>query len=240
MALEVGAVLEFLECGDLEVLGRLPYASNATLLARVRHDGIEGLAVYKPRRGESPLWDFPPGTLCLRERAAFLIDAALGWGLVPPTVLRDAPLGVGAVQLFVDEDDSVDDLDELLEAHEDKLRRIAAFDVVANNADRKAGHCLLDRSGRLWAIDHGVTFNVEHKLRTVLWAFAGDALAPDVLSDLKRLAAGLQDGPLAVELARLLHASELRALEDRVDALAASGRFPHPGPGRRHIPWPPW
>lgn len=234
-------MLRVLARGDLEIVGRMPYASNATLLARVACDGITGLAVYKPRRGESPLWDFPDGTLFLRERAAWLLDATLGWELVPPTIVRDGPAGVGMVQLFVDEDPGVE-FESLLDTHPDELRRVALFDLVVNNADRKAGHFLVDRMGKLWAIDHGVTFNVEHKLRTVLWVFGGEAVPDRLADDLGRVRRALRGGtaPVAGELGGLLRRAEIDALVRRIERVLDTGRYPEPGPGRRHVPWPPW
>lgn len=222
------------------MLGLLPYASNATLLTRFCQDDLEGLAVYKPRRGESPLWDFPRGTLCLREYAAWVVDTALGWQLVPPTVLREGPAGFGAVQLFIDVDEGAD-VRELLRTHLEGMQRMAAFDVVINNADRKAGHCLVDRRGKLWAVDHGVSFHIEPKLRTVVWAFADDRLPTAVLDDLRRLGRELdsRDGGVRRTLGPVLDREEIDALRRRVRDLVAAGRYPSPGPGR-HVPWPPW
>lgn len=220
--------------------GYLPYASNATLLVTVESGDERALAVYKPRKGESPLWDFPDGTLCLREYAAWLVDGALGWGLVPPTVLREGPAGFGCVQWFVEVDPEFD-LRDLLKTHPDDLRRLAAFDVVVNNADRKGGHCLVDAAGKLWGVDHGVTFHAEPKLRTIVWAFQGEPLPDDTLSDLEGLAARLRAaaGPLRAKLGQLLDPRELMTLVQRLEGLIAAGVFPVPGPGR-HIPWPPW
>lgn len=227
--------LELLACGEIEILGLLPYASNATLLTRVDHGGREALAVYKPRRGETPLWDFPRGTLCLREYAAWVTDRALGWSLVPPTVLRDGPAGFGAVQLFVEEQE-IQDPNDLLRTHPDDLRRVAVFDLVINNADRKAGHCLVDVAGRLWAVDHGIAFHAEPKLRTVIWAFEGEPVPPALLEDLERFG---EDRDAQAELERVLHAEELEALHRRIATLLRTPRFPAPGPGRA-VPWPPW
>ena len=152
----------------------MAWSSNATFLVNASLDGIEVPAVYKPQRGERPLWDFPDGTLCHREVAAYELSEALGWSIVPETVLRDGPYGIGMVQRFVDHDPD-DHYFTLLEAHMDDFRRFAAFDVLANNADRKGGHCLLaQRDGHIWGIDHGLTFHVADKLRTVIWDFAGE------------------------------------------------------------------
>ena len=222
----------FLAEGELEVLGRIPWASNATLLARVRHRELEGLAVYKPVRGERPLWDFPSGTLYRREVAAYLVSEQLGWRLVPPTLVRDGPLGVGSLQLYVDADAEVTAF-ELLAAGNAALRRIAAFDVVTNNADRKAGHCLLGEDEHVWAIDHGLCFHVEPKLRTVLWDLAGHRLAAADVADLEALAAEAAGGGLD----GLLDADEVAALGERALALARVGTLPAPGSGRAY-PWP--
>jgi len=226
----------FLAEGDLELLGRIPWASNATLLARVRHRELEGLAVYKPVRGERPLWDFPPGTLYRREVAAYLVSEQLGWRLVPPTLVREGPLGVGSLQLYVDADAEVTAF-ELLAAGNAALPRIAAFDVVTNNADRKAGHCLMGEDERVWAIDHGVCFHAEPKLRTVLWDLAGHPLEAADVADLEALAAAATGGGLGDRLAELLAADEIAAVAERSLGLARAGRLPAPGSGRAY-PWP--
>jgi uncharacterized repeat protein (TIGR03843 family) len=231
------ADLELLTEGELEVLGRIPWASNATLLARVCRDQTDSLAIYKPRRGEQPLWDFPDGTLYRREVAAYLVSEALGWGLVPPTVVRGGPFGIGSVQRYVEADAQLTAF-ELVEHGNRAMPLVAAFDVVVNNADRKGGHCLAATlDGRVWAIDHGVCFHREPKLRTVLWDFAGQALPPAVVADLERLAATVRDGPLGRELRGLLEPAEIAALAARTLALASSGCLPLPS-GRRPYPWP--
>jgi uncharacterized repeat protein (TIGR03843 family) len=226
----------FLAEGDLELLGRIPWASNATLLAKVRHRELEGLAVYKPVRGERPLWDFPPGTLYRREVAAYLVSEQLGWRLVPPTLVREGPLGVGSLQLYVDADTEITAF-ELLAAGNAALPRVAAFDVVTNNADRKAGHTLLGEDERVWAIDHGVCFHTEPKLRTVLWDLAGQPLAAADVADLEALAAAAGGGELGERLAELLAADEVAAVAERSLGLALAGRLPAPGSGRTY-PWP--
>ena len=238
--LNVADVLALLAKGDLEVQGMLPWSSNYTLLAAVRCDGLQGLAVYKPRRGERPLWDFPRGTLCQREVAAYVLSAALGWALVPPTVLRDGPYGVGSVQLFIDADHESHLFTMQKEGGFDEaIERLAVFDVLANNADRKSGHCLKGNDGRLWAIDHGICFHAESKLRTVLWDYAGQPLAPDMLADLRDLRERFdaKDSAFAM-LESLLAPDELRVLRRRLDRLIATGKHPDPGPGR-NVPWPP-
>ena len=231
------ALAGLLADGDLEILGLLPRSSNFTFLAKATSGDREALVVYKPRRGETPLWDFPEGTLCRREVAAYVVARALGWPEVPPTVLRDGPEGEGSVQLFV-EFDPGQHYFTLQAAHADEFRRVAAFDVVVNNADRKGGHCLLARDGRIVLVDHGVCFGEEPKLRTVIWEFAGEPIAPEVREDVGRLAAGLAGGPLCAELGTLLSAGEVEATRRRAEAFARAERFPYPGPGRPY-PWPP-
>lgn len=229
------APCEVLERGDVEVHGRIAGSSNATLLVTCRLDGTELLAVYKPVAGERELWDFPPG-LHRREVAAHRLSEALGWALVPETVHRDdAPFGLGSLQRVVDED-GVSHYFTLRD--EDRwqadLRRIAVFDVVANNADRKSGHVLLAED-RLWAIDHGLTFHVEPKLRTVIWDYAGEPIDDAVATDLARFAAE----PLPADLVELLDPDEQEALVERVHDLLSDGTLPAPGPEHhRPYPWP--
>jgi uncharacterized repeat protein (TIGR03843 family) len=227
--------------GEVEVLGRIPWASNATLLAEVRHDGHAGLAVYKPERGERPLWDFPPG-LYRREVAAYVVSEALGWDLVPVTVVRDGPLGVGSLQLFVEFRQDTTAF-ELVENGHPAMRRMAAFDAVINNADRKGGHALLDPDGHVWAIDHGVCFHHEPKLRTVIWDYADEPIPEDILADLDRLRGELRgEDPggeeWAAALDGLLDPLERGALAERVEELVARGVFPEPR-SAHPFPWPP-
>lgn len=218
-------------------MGLLPYSSNYTFLARLRLGDEESLAVYKPRRGERPLWDFPPGTLASRERAAYLVSRASGWDLVPVTVIRsDAPLGEGSLQLFIEHDPEVHYF-TLMHDRLDEFARFAAFDVVVNNADRKSGHVIEDAEHRLWAVDHGLTFHVDDKLRTVIWAFADEPLTKDVRSGLEMLGAALSDDGLAGELAEVLSADEVAATLARVETLLVEDSFPAPGTDRP-LPWP--
>jgi hypothetical protein len=240
-ALEAGlsdpAVPRVLGTGELEVLGLLPNASNHTFLARVRDGGEELLGVYKPRRGEAPLWDFPEGTLCAREVAAYVVSRTLGWPNVPATVLRDGPFGVGSVQRFVPHDPE-EHYFTLAERFPEEFRRIAAFDMVVNNADRKSGHCLLGEDGRIHLVDHGVCFSDEPKLRTVIWDFIGDRLEEGVRTDVRHLADEIRGGRVRNELANLLAPAEMEALAGRAETVAATERFPEPGPDRP-FPWPP-
>lgn len=231
-------IINLLEKGRVEVLGLLPYSSNYTFLARVGAGDSTILAVYKPRRGETPLWDFPPGTLAAREVGAFMVSEAAEWNVVPPTVLRDeGPLGPGSLQVFIEHDPERHYF-VLMDDHSDELRRFAAFDVVVNNADRKAGHVLEDSGGRLWAVDHGLTFNAEPKLRTVIWAFAEEPLGNELRAPLETLGATLsEDSGLGGSLTKLLSREEADATLARVEDLLVEDRFPAPGPNRP-LPWP--
>jgi uncharacterized repeat protein (TIGR03843 family) len=239
-ALALSDALDLLAHGELAVRGLLPGSSNYTFLADVQNERWRGMAIYKPRQGETPLWDFPHGTLCQREMAAYLISQALGWGLVPPTAIRLGPYGQGAVQLFIAADFSQHYFTFRDEpALQPSLQRIAAFDLVINNADRKAGHTLRDEQDRVWAIDHGICFHVQPKLRTVIWEFAGLALPAQITADLAGLRAQLEQGwPLHAELASLLNEAELAALADRTEQMLEAGVFPNPDPHRRPYPWP--
>lgn len=240
-ALETGLTdprdLSVLASGELELLGLLPNSSNYTFLARARTSEREVLAVYKPRRGETPLWDFPRGTLCQREVAAYLVARELGWPDIPPTLLRAGPEGPGSVQLFV-EFDPVEHYFTLEGTRDKVFRRVAVFDLIVNNADRKGGHCLLAPDDTIWVVDHGVCFHQDPKLRTVIWRFVGEPIEPDLLADLMRLRERLEPGDLRDELAELLSAQELDALGDRIRTVLDGGAFPEPGPGRPY-PWPP-
>jgi len=238
--LSVGDVLALLAKGEMEVQGMMPWSSNYTLLVTVRDGDLQGLAVYKPRRGERPLWDFPRGTLCQREFAAFLLSEALGWSLVPPTVLRDGPYGYGSVQLYIDCDQDAHLFTMQKEGgYEEQLARLAAFDILSNNADRKSGHCLKGTDGRLWAIDHGICFHAEPKLRTVLWDYAGEPICEEIMADLRALREDIRNGGRFIRaLEGLLAPEEVRAFRRRLDRLIETGCYPDPG-AARHIPWPP-
>ncbi len=231
--------VDVLSEGDIELIGRIRWSSNATFLGRLLRPGAAGdeeiLVIYKPRRGERPLWDFPPGTLCAREWAAFELSEALGWSIVPPTVLRDGPHGDGMVQRFVDHDPDEHYL-TLQREHAERFAAFAAFDVVVNNADRKAGHCLRDRAGHIWGIDHGLTFHEEPKLRTVIWEYAGSAVPEALLADLRRVFDELGEG-LGRRLRSWLEEDELAAARSRCEGLATAGVFPCPT-SRYDLPWP--
>ncbi len=226
-----------LATGELEILGLLPNSSNYTFLARATTADEELLAVYKPRRGETPLWDFPRGTLCQREVAAYLLAGALGWPNIPATLLREGPEGEGSVQLFVAFDPE-QHFFTMEGTRDDDFRRVALFDLVVNNADRKGGHCLLASDDTIWVVDHGVCFHEEPKLRTVIWTFVGEPIPDPLLADLERVRDDLANGPLHDGLTPLLSPDERVALDERLDRLISSARFPEPGPGRPY-PWPP-
>jgi uncharacterized repeat protein (TIGR03843 family) len=236
--LSASEVLKILERGSLETLGLLPYSSNYAFLATACLEGTEVKTVYKPRRGERPLWDFPPGTLAEREYAAYLVSEAGDWGIVPPTVLRaDAPMGAGSVQQFVDHDPNRHYF-VLAEHRLADFASIAAFDIVINNADRKAGHVIEDSTTKLWAVDHGLSFNLEDKLRTVIWEFAGEPLAASLVEQLSALRDKLGDPDgLGGGLGALLSPDESAATLLRTETLLSSGRFPVPDSEYR-LPWP--
>lgn len=231
--------VELLEEGTLEVEGLISWGSNYTFLARVCQGAREVEAVYKPRKGERPLWDFASGTLCLRERAAFLVSEALHWHIVPPTVLRDGPHGFGSVQMFVKHDPDQHYF-AIQGQYREQLQRIVLFDLLVNNADRKGGHVLVAQGDRLWSIDHGICFHADYKLRSVIWEFAGTAIPEALLNDLRRFQQRLsdEDNRTIQQLRELLNQREMQALQKRVQKVLADREFPHPGPGR-HYPWPP-
>ncbi|MFP8886570.1 SCO1664 family protein [Streptomyces mangrovi] len=276
---------ELLARGELTVRGRLGGASNTVLYCTVAEAGAEDgdggrevPCVYKPVRGERPLWDFPDGCLARREVAAYEVSETLGWHLVPPTVLRDGPYGEGMCQLWIGpRPDGTEEPGEdggpaaaellalveegepgpgwksvvpvgvggdrtalLVHADDPRLRRLAVLDAVINNADRKGGHLLTAPDGKLYGIDHGVTFHTDDKLRTLLWGWAGEPLPEEALEALRGLSAALADGgPLATRLAGLITSAELDALRKRTDTLIAAGRHPLPGGDWPAIPWPP-
>ncbi|EPD61447.1 MULTISPECIES: SCO1664 family protein [unclassified Streptomyces] len=260
--------VELLADGELTVRGRIREASNAALYCTISHEGREAACIYKPVAGERPLWDFPDGTLAQREVAAYEVSEATGWGLVPPTVLREGPYGEGMVQLWIEAsaDGDAPELLALVDAEEPepgwkaiglaevgegrtallvhaddvRLRRLSVLDAVINNADRKGGHLLPTSEGRLYGIDHGVTFNTENKLRTLLWGWAGEPLDPEAVAVLKTLQEALgAQGALAARLSALITGAELDATRARVAELLESGKHPEPGGEWPAIPWPP-
>jgi uncharacterized repeat protein (TIGR03843 family) len=262
--LDVTTTLSVLRHGEISVEGRLVDASNATLFCEISHSGLDAHCVYKPVAGERPLWDFPDGSLAGREVASYAVSEAAGWNVVPPTVMRDGPFGPGMVQLWVETDADVGLVDVvapnglptgwlrvldalgsdgrpvvLAHADDDRLRRMAVFDAVINNADRKGGHVLPRPDGTVLGVDHGVTFHLEPKLRTVLWGWAGEPLREEETAALARLAESL-DGELGTELAELLARTEIRETRRRIDRLITEGHLPFPSEGWPAIPWPPF
>jgi uncharacterized repeat protein (TIGR03843 family) len=223
---------------EISLTGQFVWGSNYTFLAEVTCGDQPLQAVYKPAQGEQPLWDFPRKSLARREVAAYLISEALGWELVPPTVLRpDGPAGGGSLQLYVDGDPEQHYF-SFEPQEKQRLRPAALFDALVNNADRKGGHVILDRHEHLWLIDHGVCFHEEYKLRTVIWDFQGQPIPQELLRDLEALRGKLRPGqPLRSELQELLSPAEIQALDRRAAELLKRGRFPTPGPGRPY-PWP--
>ncbi len=226
----------------IELKGLFRRSSNYTFLAELCDDRVPDsalLAVYKPAQGESPLWDFPTGTLYKREVAAYLVAKHLGWPRVPPTVVREnGPHGVGALQMYVVAEP---DRHYLISNAEPApaWMEVALFDVLTNNADRKSGHCLTDAEGAIWVIDHGLTFHVDPKLRTVIWDFAGQAPPRRLRADLERLAGALSSGPLVATVAELVSRRELSALRRRLNAMLQPGwTLPHPT-SAWSVPWPP-
>lgn len=222
-----------LEQGEIEILGRMPWSSNGTFLVECCLDGRTARGIYKPHKGERPLWDFPDG-LYRREVAAYELSDALGWDLVPLTVVREeGPLGIGSLQAFVDADFEqhyftlVED-----ETHHDTFRRMAAFDFVANNTDRKSGHCLIDTDAHIWGIDNGLSFHADFKLRTVIWEFGGETIEDDVLARVDRFVERMP-----VDVAALLDDDEIAAMSHRATKLVTERRFPVDD-GNHRYPWP--
>lgn len=230
--------MNLLQTGEINVEGRLVDASNATLFVSIT-DGISSTnAIYKPIAGERPLWDFPDGNLASRERAAYLVDHALGFNHIPLTILRDGPFGMGMVQQWINVDEHVD-LEDFFRKDDPQLRQVALLDAVINNTDRKIGHLLPSKDGHLYICDHGVTFHSDNKLRTVLWQWAGEPFTSEEISALKNLSVAI-DGHLATELRSLIMGDEVDALHARIDNLLKTSSFPHPNPEWPHIPWPPF
>ena len=227
-------LLEKAEITDCNLLYR---GSNYVFIVTLVNNGRETKAVYKPRRGETPLYDFPDGTLYKREYAAFIVSQALEWYLIPPTVIRDGPFGIGSMQWFVDARNRAN-YDSVISKDLSRLKQVALFDYLVNNADRKAGHFLEGQDGRLWVVDHGLTFNTVPKLRTVLWDFSGQSIPEKLISDVESLQQKLKQEKLLREiLHQLLEVPEVEALEQRLERIIENPVFTHPE-SRRSIPWP--
>jgi uncharacterized repeat protein (TIGR03843 family) len=238
VVLPVDEAIALLERGDLSIEGRVMDASNATLYCGVTADGVSAACVYKPIAGERPLWDFPDGTLAEREVAAYEVSAATGWNVVPPTVYRLGPAGPGMVQLWIDSDDDADLMGLIRRRGSEAIRRMTVYDAVINNGDRKGGHLIPVTGGHVYGVDHGVTFNVDDKLRTVLWQWAGKQLSDEAVDMLRRLRRDL-DGALGERLHELLTRAEVRRTKARVDRLLAARRHPEPSDEWPSVPWPP-
>jgi len=265
---EVAQILDVLTFGEIEVEGRLVDASNVVLLGQLELGDIRTRVIYKPVKGERPLWDFPDGTLAQREAAAFVLSAVGGWNLVPPTVLRDGPHGSGSVQLWVDAveggtqtlidvvtpaelepgwlpvfEAQLSDGTEVVVAHADRpeLASAAVFDAVINNADRKGSHLVLDQSGSLWGFDHGISYHSEPKLRTVLWGWVGKPLPEVDLARLEALSGWLSNprSPVSRTIKGLLSPAEVDAVRQRIAGLLSTGLFPEPNGRGPAVPWPP-
>jgi len=230
--------LSLVRDGEIDLEGRLLDASNVTLVGTIRLGDLAAECVYKPVAGERPLWDFPDGTLAGREISAFLVSQATGWQVVPPTVLRDGQFGPGMVQLWIDGDDDVD-LPAFVRRDLPALRRMAVFDAVVNNADRKGGHIIPTPSGHVYGVDHGICFSVEPKLRTLLWRWAGKPLPAEAVDVLERLGEELR-GDLGEELHEHLTRTEVRRTQQRVAELLRTGRHPEPSGDGPALPWPPF
>lgn len=257
-------VRQVLTEGTLEIGGRLTDASNLSLVATASLDGVDIECVYKPIRGERPLWDFPDGTLAHREVAARRVAEYAGWDCVPLTILRGGPYGTGMVQRWVDQPEDAPELVDLVpakrvpkgwlpimravdmdgsdvavvHADQDKLKLLAGFDVVVNNADRKGSHILVTHDGRVLGVDHGLCFHTDDKLRTILWGWAGTALPESVTDGLARLASGMS-GDLREEMGDFLTTVEVDTLARRIDYLQMYPVYPMPPKGRSPVPWPP-
>ncbi len=232
------AALEMLRTADFLAEKLVPWGSNYTFAVGLGTDEEpEHIGIYKPMAGERPLWDFPTGTLYLREYAAFLVSQWLGWNLVPPTVIRDGPHGPGSLQLYVEPTEAQVDERSFWGRETIEIERMVLFDHVTNNADRKIGHCLLDRHGRIWGIDHGLTFNVDPKLRTVLWQFSGAPISEPLLADLARIDASEDD--LGALLSSVLADDEIEAMHERVEILLELGSYPHLDP-HYNVPYGWW
>ena len=223
--------------GEFQGLELIPWASNYTFAATLVLPDLTYVGVYKPRRGEIPLYDFPDGTLYRREVAAYRAARALGWDLIPITVTRSGPHGIGSLQLLVEADSNWDALHGG-DQNEPDLQRLTLFDFLVNNADRKAGHILRGFDGHVWAIDHGLTFNEDPKLRTILWQHQGQAVPEEIVTELEEFATDpRRPAELRAELEQLLHPAEVEGFFERLDRVLALRRFPTPG-ARRHVPWP--
>lgn len=234
-------IINALRKGEIDLKGQFLMGSNYTFLVGLNYQDQSMVAVYKPVRGEQPLWDFPEGTLAKREVAAYLLSEILGWELVPPTVFRrQAPLGAGSLQFFIDHDPEYHYFN-FSDEDRQRLRPMAVFDLLLNNADRKGSHILRDAENHLWLIDHGVCFHTDDKLRSVVWDFSGEALPENLVTELYQLVVDLQNMEIrpVKELYKMLIDSEVNGIIRRAQRLLNSKKFPHPSKSTRPYPWPP-
>ncbi len=226
--------------GQMELEGLMPWSSNYTFLVNLALENKDPLlAIYKPGDGERPLWDFPERTLAHREFISYLVSLILGWPSIPLTILREGPHGLGSVQYFVEAEYEAHYFNMRdVPAFAEDFRRMALFDYIINNADRKGGHCLKGQDGKIWAIDHGLTFHTDPKLRTVIWEFCDDPIPSALLEDLTHLQNLLKNAELVQILADSITLAEIRAFQKRINMLTSSGQFPRLGSGR-NVPFPP-
>lgn len=233
-------ILLALQKGELDLQGQFMRGSNYTFSGKLTFEGQTMQVVYKPTRGEQPLWDFPSGSLAKREVAAYLVSEALGWELVPPTIYRrQAPIGPGSLQFYIEHDPKYHYFNFTPEDRQ-RLKTTVLFDLIINNADRKGSHVLFDSDGHLWLIDHGVCFHVEDKLRTVIWDFAGEPIPVPLQEDCFRFLEQIEpETSFFRQLVEYIRQSEVRAISRRVEELLDSGLFPYPPEDRRVYPWPP-
>lgn len=238
--MDKAGIIKALQKGTFDLQGQFLSGSNYTFLGNLTYEDWSSQVVYKPVRGEQPLWDFPHGSLARREVAAYLVSEALDWDLVPPTIFRkDGPLGAGSLQQYIDHDPN-DHYFNFEEDDRQRLRVVAVFDMLINNADRKGGHILRDADNHLWLIDHGLCFHIDDKLRTVVWDFSGEDIPKDLLASIGRLIEGLQEGgDLEASLRPYLRHGEIGTLLARARRLCENARFPAPPSSRRSYPWPP-
>ncbi len=238
-SLDAANLHQLLRHGEIRDCQPLPWGSNYTFAVVLEISGLPaGIGIYKPRRGESPLWDFPSGTLYRREYAAWILSQCIGWDFIPVTVVRSGPYGIGSIQWYVEPDDETG-YEDLLERDTLRMQQMALFDAITNNADRKAGHCLPGKDGRAWGIDHGLTFNVDYKLRTVIWEFRGQPIPPVLEADLRRFRDTRLDAATRW-LSAWLDPAEIRKTWRRLDRLLEQGTFPLPVRQAYNVPWPPY
>ncbi len=239
MAIDKQDQIEILKRGTLKIEGQFLFGSNYSFLVSLKYNGEQLDAIYKPGKGEMPLWDFAPESLAEREVAAYILSEALGWNFVPPTVIRrKAALGKGSLQVFIHHDPDENYFTFGKRLHE-RMIPVALFDLVINNADRKGSHILLDESGEIWLIDHGLCFHSDPKLRTVIWDFAGMDIPANLLDDIHMLDSELLEKKAVYNhLQKHLTESEIKAISNRIQSILRDPVFPQPNPERRPYPWP--